>query len=105
MSHCTGIPGCDGQARCCSPAAAGAACCEPQAASRDRPVGKDVRMGRGLTRDDTKTRKYQYMESNMQRKAAGLKDKIPDIQKTLETVQFLKTRTVCRQAYLSVPCP
>lgn len=35
------------------------------------------------------------MESNMQRKAAGLKDKIPDIQKTLETVQFLKTRTVC----------
>ncbi|KAI7784233.1 prefoldin subunit 3 [Diaporthe eres] len=37
--------------------------------------------------------KYQYMESNMQRKAAGLQDKIPDIQKTLDTVQFLKTRT------------
>ena len=35
----------------------------------------------------------------MQRKAAGLQDKIPDIQKTLETVQFLKTRTVCHQAY------
>jgi hypothetical protein len=34
------------------------------------------------------------MESNMQRKAAGLKDKIPDIQKTLETVQFLR-KTVC----------
>lgn len=30
----------------------------------------------------------------MQRKAAGLTEKIPDIQKTLETVQFLKTRTV-----------
>lgn len=28
----------------------------------------------------------------MQRRAAGLKDKMPDIQKTLETVQFLKTR-------------
>lgn len=31
----------------------------------------------------------------MQRRAAGLKDKMPDIQKTLETVQFLKTRKVC----------
>lgn len=51
-----------------------------------------------------KNRKYQYMESNMQRKAAGLQDKIPDIQKTLETVQFLKTRTVCHHAYLPVPC-
>lgn len=30
----------------------------------------------------------------MQRKAAGLQDKIPDIRKTLETVRFLKTRTV-----------
>lgn len=30
----------------------------------------------------------------MQRRAAGLKDKMPDIQKTLETVQFLKTRKV-----------
>ncbi|KIN00863.1 hypothetical protein OIDMADRAFT_18993 [Oidiodendron maius Zn] len=36
--------------------------------------------------------KYQFMEANMQRRAAGLKDKMPDIQKTLETVQFLKTR-------------
>jgi Prefoldin subunit len=36
--------------------------------------------------------KYQFMEVNTQRRAAGLKDKIPDIQKTLETVQFLKTR-------------
>jgi hypothetical protein len=39
-------------------------------------------------------RKYQFMEANMQRRAAGLKDKMPDIQKTLETVQFLKTRKV-----------
>src|ERR1700709_2658840 len=34
------------------------------------------------------------MEANMQRRATGLKDKMPDIQKTLETVQFLKTRKV-----------
>ncbi len=40
-------------------------------------------------------RKYQFMESNQQRRAAGLKDKMPDIQKTLDTVKFLKTRTVC----------
>lgn len=34
------------------------------------------------------------MEANQQRRAAGLKDKMPDIKKTLETVRFLKTRTV-----------
>lgn len=39
-------------------------------------------------------RKYQFMEVNTQRRAQGLKDKIPDIQKTLETVQFLQTRKV-----------
>ena len=39
-------------------------------------------------------RKYQFMELNLQRKVAGLKDKMPDIQKTLDTVRFLKTRTV-----------
>lgn len=39
-------------------------------------------------------RKYQFMEANTQRRAAGLKDKIPDIKKTLETVRFLKSRTV-----------
>ncbi|KAF3763803.1 Prefoldin alpha-like protein [Cryphonectria parasitica EP155] len=32
------------------------------------------------------------MESSLQRKAIGLNDKIPDIQKTLDTVRFLKTR-------------
>jgi len=30
----------------------------------------------------------------MQRRIVGLDDKMPDIQKTLETVQFLKTRKV-----------
>jgi prefoldin subunit 5 len=37
-------------------------------------------------------RKYQFMQQNTQRRAAGLSDKIPDIQKTLETVRFLKSR-------------
>ncbi|KAL6707415.1 peptide chain release factor 1 [Coniothyrium glycines] len=36
--------------------------------------------------------KYQFMQQNTQRRAAGLKDKIPDIQKTLETVRFLESR-------------
>jgi len=36
--------------------------------------------------------KYQFMEANQQRRAAGLKDKMPDIQKTLDTVYFLTTR-------------
>lgn len=34
--------------------------------------------------------KYQFMEMNLQKRVSGLKDKIPDIQKTLETVSFLK---------------
>ncbi|TLD29041.1 hypothetical protein PspLS_03364 [Pyricularia sp. CBS 133598] len=34
--------------------------------------------------------KYQFMELNLQRRVAGLKGKLPDIEKTLETVQFLK---------------
>lgn len=38
--------------------------------------------------------KYQFMEVNTQRRAAGLKEKIPDIQKTLDTVQFLKAQKV-----------
>lgn len=40
------------------------------------------------------SRKYQFMELNLQKRITGLKDKIPDIQKTLDTVRFLKTRTV-----------
>lgn len=34
------------------------------------------------------------MEVNTQRRKGGLDEKIPDIQKTLETVRFLKTRKV-----------
>lgn len=34
------------------------------------------------------------MEMNLQKRVAGLKDKIPDIQKTLDTVRFLKLRRV-----------
>ncbi|KAH9879787.1 peptide chain release factor 1 [Plenodomus biglobosus] len=37
--------------------------------------------------------KYQFMQQNTQRRAAGLKDKIPDIRKTLETVVFLSNRS------------
>lgn len=36
--------------------------------------------------------KYQFMETNLQRRVAGLRDKMPDIQKTLDTVRFLKIR-------------
>ncbi|KAI9052465.1 hypothetical protein LZ554_003809 [Drepanopeziza brunnea f. sp. 'monogermtubi'] len=36
--------------------------------------------------------KYQFMESNQQRRAIGLKEKMPEIKKTLDMVQFLKTR-------------
>ncbi|KAL9528205.1 Prefoldin subunit [Sphaerulina musiva] len=36
--------------------------------------------------------KYQFMEANNKRRIGGLKDKIPDIQKTLETVRFLQKR-------------
>ncbi|KAK4154385.1 Prefoldin subunit-domain-containing protein [Chaetomidium leptoderma] len=37
--------------------------------------------------------KYQFMEQNLQRRVVGLKEKLPDIRKTLETVRFLKLRT------------
>ncbi|KAF4126043.1 Prefoldin subunit [Geosmithia morbida] len=36
--------------------------------------------------------KYQFMEANLGRRLTGLNDKIPDIRKTLETVQFLRAR-------------
>lgn len=38
------------------------------------------------------------MEMNLQRRMAGLNDKVPDIQKTLDTVQFMKLRKVCFDA-------
>jgi len=46
-------------------------------------------------------RKYQFMEQNKQRQILGLNDKIPDIQKTLETVQFLRTRKVGIMGFLA----
>ncbi|KXL47214.1 hypothetical protein M433DRAFT_142603 [Acidomyces richmondensis BFW] len=36
--------------------------------------------------------KYQFMQANIERRAVGLKEKIPDIRKTLDTVRFLKSR-------------
>lgn len=42
----------------------------------------------------TSARKYQFMELNTQRRAVSLRDKIPDIQKTLDTVRFLRARKV-----------
>jgi len=36
--------------------------------------------------------KYQFMEVNTQRRGQGLREKIPDIEKTLEMVRFLKLR-------------
>lgn len=36
--------------------------------------------------------KYQFMEQNLQRRVSGLDEKLPDIQKTLDTVRFLQTR-------------
>lgn len=44
--------------------------------------------------DGVRNSKYQFMQANTERRALGLKDKIPDIQKTLETVEFLQRRTV-----------
>ena len=43
-------------------------------------------------------RKYQFMEMNLQKRMGGLKEKIPDIQKTLDSIKFLKLRKVrtCR---------
>jgi len=36
--------------------------------------------------------KYQFMQANTERRAQGLREKIPDIQKTLDVVQLLKMR-------------
>jgi hypothetical protein len=43
------------------------------------------------------------MEQNLQRRVVGLKDKMPDIKKTLDTVRFLKLRTVWRAMNLMGP--
>lgn len=41
--------------------------------------------------------KYQFMEVNTQRRGQGLREKIPDIKKTLEMVRFLKLRKEVRR--------
>jgi hypothetical protein len=38
------------------------------------------------------------MQVNTDRRALGLREKLPDIQKTLDTVRFLKTRKVSAYA-------
>lgn len=43
------------------------------------------------------------MEMNLQKRMGGLKDKIPDIQKTLDTVQFMKLRKVSTMRSCSRP--
>lgn len=43
------------------------------------------------------------MEMNLQRRMAGLNDKVPDIQKTLDTVQFMKLRKVCAPTPWQLP--
>lgn len=40
------------------------------------------------------SRKYQFMQASLERRKAGLDDKIPDLQRSLETVRFLRTRQV-----------
>lgn len=38
-------------------------------------------------------RKYQFMQQNTEQRAKGLREKVPDIQKTLDMVTFLSTRS------------
>ena len=40
------------------------------------------------------TRKYRYMEHNLTQRKASLTEKIPDIKKTLQMVEFLKEQRV-----------
>lgn len=43
------------------------------------------------------------MEVNLQQRMTGLREKIPDIQKTLDTVRFLKLRKVSRAQRMQSP--
>ena len=36
--------------------------------------------------------KYQFMEANVQRRAAGLREKLPEMESTLSTIQFLRKK-------------
>ena len=44
------------------------------------------------TNEKKKFRKYQFMELNTQRRLSGLQDKMPEMQKSLDTVRFLASR-------------
>lgn len=46
--------------------------------------------------------KYQYMEVNLQQRKKGFLTKIPDIEKTLAMVQFLRDRRVCHPSFHSL---
>lgn len=41
-----------------------------------------------------KLSKYRYMESSLTQRRASLEEKIPDIQKTLDMVEYLQERRV-----------
>ena len=47
-------------------------------------------------------RKYQFMQGNTERRGQGLREKIPDIQKTLDVVQLLKMRGVSCHDWLEL---
>ena len=47
-----------------------------------------------LRRFDEQHNKYKFMEANLRQKKQRLKAQIPDIQKTLDVVKFLKSRQV-----------
>lgn len=52
--------------------------------------GTDPKRALRLTRS-----KYKFMELNTAQRRRGLEEKIPDIRKTLQMVEFLKERKVC----------
>jgi len=41
------------------------------------------------------------MESSTNKRALGLRDKLPDIEKTLDTVKFLKSRKVAASPFIA----
>ncbi|KAG9771981.1 Prefoldin subunit 3 [Exophiala dermatitidis] len=45
-----------------------------------------------LTRFQEMVSKYTFMQQNVERRAAGLKEKLPDMKRTLEVVKFLKKK-------------
>lgn len=47
-----------------------------------------------LRRFDEQHNKYKFMEANLRQKKQRLKSQIPDIQKTLNVVKYLKNQEV-----------